>query len=692
MAILEYFKKYDLSKYTLSPIDILDSRGIDYQNIFHKRSIHKEIIDSLNKNQITLIIGNPLAGKTRLVYEALKNRKQGLIYIPKKDNSINEYRLPNTNQEKIIIFFDDVDEYCKTPALNKLLHYITLKKIKCIITCRTGPEFDVFKKYLNNRNYSKVLENRFHIETIDKEDSDFIKFCNENRNHFKSEIKNFDGNIGSLMLPLDDMRLRFEKLQEEREKEKIPLAILLALKTHFHFFNYETTKSSYLEINIKEFVERFCNEEFNLIEWENAKEKLLVTDIKLNFIDNYFDEDKELDIIYIEEAYLDFFTDANGNKMDVTFKDLNKNSLVRILNKLYSPEDKSTWGFPMRTRDYNILIKNAKNFDEGLDIFNNIKKPLLKDAHSYMNLADLTEDISKIIEIYTQMKKSGINSLFIPNYRFIKKFDSFIDLFNILNQLDPKLLEARNGTTNRLINLAEDKPQESLEYLFRIKSIKEIYENPVYNFIVSLCVSDENDYSKYIKPILPVLQELDKPLRKNIIKTILKLKIEDNTEELLSKYLSGYDYHNEYANYIQEKDFYEALIHYRAADDLAVDINQKQKVLINQNRLIYNNSDKVLSNDFISILEFTHNFLKDKKEKLNKIRNTDYLRKYLIVNELNFLENETEIENKINELLNKKYLPRRDFYNINTFLNSEKKKYILKEILTKKTTGNNCYK
>lgn len=688
MSELKYFKKFYLEKYSLNPVDILDSRGIDFEDIFFKREVHKEIIDSINTNQLTLIVGNPLAGKTRLVFDTFKKIKKGIIYIPIKDNSISEYRLPTTNQKELIVFLDDVDEYCKTPALNRLLHYITLKKIKCIITCRTGPEFDIFKKYLNNRNYSKVLENRFHIKPIDKESLDFIKFCELNQKYFKSDIKNFDGNIGSLMLPLDDMRLRFEKLQNVNAT--LPLGILLALKTHFHFFNYENTKSCYLERNIKEFTERYCNnkEKYDIQEWEKAKEELLVTDIKLNFIDNYFDEQKEEDYLYIEEAYLDFYIDKNQNRMDVTFKDLSKNSLTRILNKIYSPEEKSTWGFPMKTRDYNILIKNAKNFNEGKEIFDNIKKPLIKDAHSYMNLADLTEDKAKIIELYNAMKKSGIKTVFIPNYRFINKFDNFNELFDALIKLDPELLKATNGTTSRLKKLAKKNPEESLEYLYRKKSIQEIFENPVYNSIVNLCASSYDDYEKYIKPIIPVLDSLNKPLRKNIIKTILKLKVEHNTEELISKHLSGFDYHNEYANFIQDKDYLTALKNYKDASKLAVDLNQKQKILINQNRVISKNLEKIEEKEIKLIIESTHKFLKRNYEELKKITNTNFLRRYLIVNELNTLKEDKDTQVLILNLLSKKYLPKRDFYNLNSFLNSEIKKEILKETLKIKTTGN----
>ena len=51
------------------------------------------------------------------------------------------------------------------------------------------------------------------------------------------------------------------------EEKDIEIAILLGLKLHFHFLNYESSKSEYNDINIKHFSEKYLNRDLSIYEW-----------------------------------------------------------------------------------------------------------------------------------------------------------------------------------------------------------------------------------------------------------------------------------------------------------------------------------------------------------------------------------------------------------------------------------------
>lgn len=204
----EYFKEINLDN-NIDPFDFLGARATKeaYQpDVYFSNELYSKISHSIFENQITIIIGNPLSGKTRVAFETFKKMKSGIVIIPNLDKSINEYRLPQ-NSNNQIVFLDDIDDYCYNkdhPALNKLLYYIIRKEIKCVITCRTGPEFDVFKKYIHRKYFTPLTRNKFHIPRLDKKTNDFKEFLNNNTENLKSDLNSFDGNIGSIFLPLDE--------------------------------------------------------------------------------------------------------------------------------------------------------------------------------------------------------------------------------------------------------------------------------------------------------------------------------------------------------------------------------------------------------------------------------------------------------------------------------------------------------
>lgn len=668
---IEFYKHFDLSETQLAPKDILDYRGEDYdEELFFDDEIYQRIKASILTRDVTLILGNPLSGKTRIVYDTLKSLKKGNLLIPNKSKEIPEY-IP-TNMRQIVLILDDIDDYCieGNTALNKLLKTILDNRIKCIITCRKGPEFNKVKRYTNSNTFNRITQNKFIIPRFDKRDVSVQNFLSQNISKFKSSIQNFDGNFGSVVLPLDAMRERFHYLKDN-EKDKA-IAILLGLKLHFHLFNYEGNKSHYDDKKIKFFCEKYLKEELSISEWEEAKNELVSNLTSLNFIDISTE-------IVIEEAYLDFLTDMNGNCADVVHSDFNEKRLHDLYNKIYLPEEKQAYGFPLTVRDYNMLIKNAPSFDEGEKIFNKIH-PEDRDPYSFTSLMDLASDKAKLISLYKDMRKHGIKTLFAPNYVFINKFDNFKDLLDVLLELDKRLLDHRNGTTNRLIKLAEITPNETLQYLFQKFNAVEIYKNPVYNQIVRLCCTTIDDFKTYIEPSFQFIDTLDYTLRKNIIKAVIDLKLFDSALPLVKKHLVNYDYYNEYGNCIKESDPLNAFSLYKSSFDFIEYNSQVQKTLTNLNKVIFSNFDLISQNEKQEVLSKTHKFLNANRNDPKTVRNKEFLAEELLLNEI-MITPVFDLKNRLNTLISLTYFPVKLFEKILLRISDTPKKETLKEFL-----------
>ena len=677
----ETFKHIDLSTNSLTPKDILGWREKEYmEDMFFKAPIYDKIKESIIHQDITLIIGNPLSGKTRIVFDSIKESGQKWnIIIPKKDKKNTEegYIIPTTITN-ILVLLDDVDDYCQesNTSLNKLLKHIINSNIKCVITCRRGPEFDRFKKYLNHNIRTRLFLNKYHIERFDKSNPDVANFLSSNKERFKSDIRNFDGNFGSVVLPLDAMRERFSKLKEN-EKE-IPISILLGLKLHYHLLNYENSKGTFSDDKIKHFCKKYINQEISPYEWEEAKNILESTETALNFITSESD-------INIEEAYIDFLYDSNGNSVDVVHNDFSEKRILSLFNKLYKPEEKQPWGFPVTTRDLNVLIKKAATFKEGKDIFNKIPKSE-RDSFSYTYLMNLCDGKSELIALYKELRSRGIKTLFVPNHTFIAKFKVFTDLYDSLKELEPKLLEHRNSTTNRLLKLAEQNPEATLNYLFLKEPKIKIYKNPVFNQILLLCCNQYEHFELYLKPAIDILDNLDYPLKKNIIKNIIKLKLYDVAIPLVEKYLVRYDYHNEIANCKKESDHLVSLDNYIKSLKHIEFLSQEQKALTNISKLLLDNPTIVQIGQYKKILSDTHHFLKSKKQELLNLRNTEHLREALILNEIH-LTDSSELMTRLEELYRLDYLSKSEFPTLVDRVTDENKLTILNAFLNK-TTAN----
>ena len=109
----------------------------------------------MNGGKSVLIVGPPLGGKTRMVYEALRKAKKYDLIIPRTTNiDIESFILPR--QTKIwkpkLMFIDDLHRFVEQQNFEYLFEVCRKNKINLIATCRSEIEYNKTKRGMLDKN------------------------------------------------------------------------------------------------------------------------------------------------------------------------------------------------------------------------------------------------------------------------------------------------------------------------------------------------------------------------------------------------------------------------------------------------------------------------------------------------------------------------------------------------------------
>ncbi|MCP4582245.1 MAG: tetratricopeptide repeat protein [candidate division Zixibacteria bacterium] len=222
-----YYKKSKIKKYynvvwkkasKLTPQQVMYLRGKEsygFKEYYYSRAeLDKAIQDHIENNKNVLVIGNPLAGKTRLVYQNLKKLKNAEILIPRDvDYSMEDFLIPRsfTPWRKKILLLDDLNKYTDNQNYIHMLQEFSNENILIIATCRIGPELDSVESKLE-QYMSSLFANRLQIQEIDKGLAE--KIASEAQTRLPNT---FDSNIGSIFLQLDAMIKRYKACPEQQK-------------------------------------------------------------------------------------------------------------------------------------------------------------------------------------------------------------------------------------------------------------------------------------------------------------------------------------------------------------------------------------------------------------------------------------------------------------------------------------------
>jgi len=311
---------------SLKPEDILGNRP--FNEYYYFREEDNKIRESLRNKKNVLIIGPPLSGKSRAVYQALISLDNPYEVIIPKCIDINLDTFPGLPPRLAFwrpraILFDDLHRFVERRNFEHLLNSAMENNIVIIANCCSEMEYEKTKNIMLKRwniHLETIFENIIELGRISK---DIGKQIAEKVGKKWDEIK-FDGTIGSIFMPLSEMERRFNNCTD------IEKTILRAMRDLYISGIYEEANKF-----LKDHIKILCTKgglklkNFEWIGWfENLKKKEFV---KL-----------EKNHVQCEEVYLKDIVkpEVRMSDLDVLKKTLTAfpgipDALIRLGNKAY---------------------------------------------------------------------------------------------------------------------------------------------------------------------------------------------------------------------------------------------------------------------------------------------------------------------------------------------------------------------
>jgi len=417
----------------IGPIRGLQSYG--YNEYYLKRGIDEVFTNDLKDfDKNLLIIGSPLSGKSRLVFQSLINSQISYdIIIPKYcEFNLQDIIIPanyKTNRKKILIL-DDINRYFSFENFEHLfIKFLKEQDIKIIATCQSGEKYHKIKNLILeklNLDIDVVFET-IEMDTINEEEAKHIV----RELNLKWENIDFDGNIGSIFLPLGEMKLRYNKIRSTKAKlilQSIKIAYLAGMvreKLSFDTKWISDICKIWFELNL---------EKYELI--------LLIEELGpdgLQFI-QYFEKDR----IFIEETYLAKIIDPKieylaledyEKLIEYYYSDVEE--LVLLGNNLL--DFGSYWSAePYYEVHPDVFNLSIKCFERLLEISPGSTYAYGVLGHAYRHIDNFDKSIyyyETALDFNPEIHNFWGNLGFV--YRIVKNYDQAIYCFNKVLELNP---------------------------------------------------------------------------------------------------------------------------------------------------------------------------------------------------------------------------------------------------------------
>ncbi|MFP4460157.1 MAG: tetratricopeptide repeat protein [Candidatus Zixiibacteriota bacterium] len=304
----------------LSKIDDISKTDFIIKNtdIFIKNPEFDYFVNSLKNKQSTLIIGRPVSGKSRIIFEALSSlisQFEGWnILILKAENIIDDKTLNKLcSIDRLIVIWEDIDKYISEWNPEKMLLKLKqdIDQLIIIGSIRTGSEYSKVERQIPDWFY--LFDENIKINDIkDKDAVKLAKSCN-------GEIKYFDGTPGSIVMDLLVVKSRYTSLKRPAKEvlQSIKLLYLIDIK------NPE-----------RDIIKDILHEIFEIELDRNKLRKILKELIKNSFIiqngKNYSFYHK----IYIKKVITDFEIVDIEEEMDVIIDVISKSKKSEYIESL----------------------------------------------------------------------------------------------------------------------------------------------------------------------------------------------------------------------------------------------------------------------------------------------------------------------------------------------------------------------
>lgn len=193
----------------LNAKDLMGERP--YEEYYFEREVDKFITDAVACRKNAILIGAPLSGKTRAVYNALKREGNSSVLVP-RNVPMPAFSLPKeiiASRNKII-FVDDLQYYVeKQEQFHLLFREAHKNNIPVIAACHSGKEFTKVKNKLTEHNLNIDIVFRDNVMEFEKLSSETGKQVAEKLGMTWDSVK-FNGTIGSIFMRLSEMERRFD--------------------------------------------------------------------------------------------------------------------------------------------------------------------------------------------------------------------------------------------------------------------------------------------------------------------------------------------------------------------------------------------------------------------------------------------------------------------------------------------------
>lgn len=197
----------------LKPNEVLGIRGgLGFDEYYHKRPVDEIVKKKIEYNHNVLIVGSPLSGKSRAVWQALTtlNKPHDIIIPRPVDIDPEDFHIPFrfTFWRKSILLLDDIDRFAEKRGFMHLLQEFLERNTIIVASCCSGPEYNKLRDKMK-RELSSIFGDPIEIPEIPREEATKVA------DQVGRELPiSFDGNIGSIFLQLDTMKERFQHCSE----------------------------------------------------------------------------------------------------------------------------------------------------------------------------------------------------------------------------------------------------------------------------------------------------------------------------------------------------------------------------------------------------------------------------------------------------------------------------------------------
>ena len=359
----------------IEPVELLTTRANKDQGFNPYFYLSRPQVDTVLLNRLThfksaIIIGKPLAGKTRSIFQLAKNELSDCpFFIPTDDFLVsNTMELPNSN-EKGIIIFDDLNNYVSSDSDKHLLKFFKKALLQHVVVATCQKEkFKEVEQFLQENNLMELFE-VIEIPPLS------IKDKKEVAQKINKQINDGDDTIGSFILPIEKMKALYKTLPL-LEKE-----ILRSYK--FLRFISKTNFISQYD------VQNYCNSRlldfhndnptnYSFAKWEAAFNKLDELGFFLRI------ENK----IVVEEIYLKELIEPFATERVIGFE------LTTYMNDVFT---------------YNKVINNVISYKLAKEIFNKLTpNNVLPDVVTFNTLMNKVTDYEEGKKILADMKAAQV--------------------------------------------------------------------------------------------------------------------------------------------------------------------------------------------------------------------------------------------------------------------------------------------